>query len=336
MNVFLTGGTGLVGWHVARSLRARGDRVVALVRSGSDVAALEALGVSLVQGDVAVDEGSTIAAAAGGCDAFVHGAAIVGRRASWEAFENVNVRGTARVLDAAVAVGASRFVQISSVAVYGGATDAPVTEDRWLESEIEPSSYYARSKREAEAVAWRYHGSAGLEVSAVRPCVVYGEHDRNVIPRLDRVVRMPIVPLPAGGRVPLPLVYAGNVAKGIVACLDRPEAAAGRAYNLAGDHPLTARELIHGWCAMRDIRPPRLVTLPGPIISGAAFLGDAIGRLPGVRMPKLKRPARLLRAAQPYDSTRARTELEWTDLVAPGEALRRAAEWMAESEREEA
>src|SRR5436305_9144308 len=100
MRIFLTGGTGFIGSAVAARLRARGDEVVALVRSPEKGRSLEEAGCRLVQGDVTDQD--TIREAMRGCDAAIHGAAIyeVGipssrRTAMWDA----NVRGTLTVLE---------------------------------------------------------------------------------------------------------------------------------------------------------------------------------------------------------------------------------------------
>lgn len=337
MRVFLTGGTGLLGSHAAERLRADGHGVVALVRATSERAHLRGIGCVLVEADLAAGaaEADDTAAAAdlarlmAGCDALVHAAALVGRTARWSAFQALNVDATRRVFEAGRAAGVRRAVHVSSVAVYGGLTDAPVTEDRWQERPVAGPAYYARSKRLAEEVAWRFHEPGRLRVSTVRPCVVYGERDRHLTPRLDGLMRLPLLPFPDGGRHPLPLVYAGNVALGIVRCLERDEAG-GRAYNLTGDAPLSGRRLVEVWCRERSLRPPRIVPLPGgALVRVAEAIDGATARLPGVRLPRLGRPARLLRAPQPYDSTRARRELDWAGdgLVSAEAALERTAEW---------
>jgi nucleoside-diphosphate-sugar epimerase len=76
MKVFLTGGTGLVGSHVAVHLRAAGHEVVALQRESSDVAHLGSLGCTVIPGDIN-DAAATLGKAMRGCDAVVHSAALV-------------------------------------------------------------------------------------------------------------------------------------------------------------------------------------------------------------------------------------------------------------------
>jgi nucleoside-diphosphate-sugar epimerase len=260
------------------------------------------------------------------CDAVIHAAALVGQRASRDAYLDANVTGTAAVLAAAVAAGVRRAVHVSSVAVYGP-LDGSITEERWEERPIHPRAYYAGSKRAAEVEAWRHDEPGGMRVSTVRPALIYGERDRHVARRIDRAVRLPLVPLPDGGRHVLPLVYAGNVASGIVLALDTA-AAAGRAYNLAQDHATPLRDLLGLWCDLRGRRVPLMPPVPGGLIERTARAVDLLsGILPGVDLPGLTRPARLLRVDNPYDSSRARQELGWTPIPL-AEALQRTAAWL--------
>ena len=120
MRAFVTGATGFIGGRLAGALRARGDDVVALVRSGRQGAALAALGCELVEGDLA--SAAAIARGVAGCDALFHAAAdyrIGVTTSEAAAMREVNVGGTERVLDAAAAAGVGRIVHVSTVNAFG-------------------------------------------------------------------------------------------------------------------------------------------------------------------------------------------------------------------------
>lgn len=326
MRTFVTGATGLVGRHVVARLLARGDEVVALARPGSDTTALVRAGCTLFRGGLEEDPAELVVGMRN-CEALVHAAALVGQRTSRARYHALNVRGTAGVLSAAAAAGVRHAVHVSSVAVYGDLRGS-ITEDRWQEKAIPAAAFYARSKREAEEAAWRHDGTAGMRVVAVRPALIFGEHDRHVAHRLDRLVRRRVLPLPDGGRRTPPLVYAGNVAKGIVAALERPEVA-GYAYNLAHDHDMPLAEIVRTWCRIRRIPVPRMPAVPGALLVGAAVAVDVLSRsVPGIDLPGVTRPARLMRIDNPYDSDRARRELGWTELVPLERALERTSAWL--------
>ncbi|MGH7482866.1 MAG: NAD-dependent epimerase/dehydratase family protein, partial [Longimicrobiales bacterium] len=217
MRWFITGGTGLIGSHLAALLAGRGESVRVLVRETSATAFLRGLGAELVVGDIEAPA-PVLARAIDGCDVVVHAAAILyPRRAGWERYRRVNVDAVDNVLGAAALAGVRRVVHVSSIAVYGRADRGDeLDEDAWLRGEIPERAYYPRSKREAEVGAWAYHEAGTVRLTTVRPGVVYGERDRLFTRQLVRAARLPILPLPGGGRAKPPFVYAGNVAHGIV------------------------------------------------------------------------------------------------------------------------
>jgi dihydroflavonol-4-reductase len=120
VRAFVTGATGFIGGHVVRKLRARGDDVVALVRSPDQAADLRALGCELAAGDLmapdAVREGVR------DCDGIFHIAAVykVGITADECAgMHRINVDGTAMILDAAADANVSKIVYVSTINHFG-------------------------------------------------------------------------------------------------------------------------------------------------------------------------------------------------------------------------
>ena len=118
MTVFLTGGTGLVGSHVAEEAVARGWHVKALAREGADTRFLEKLGVELVRGDLA--DSAAMKSGVEGCDIVINCAAKVGDWGTLEEFRSLNVVALKKLLDAMVDAKTKRFVHVSSLGVYEG------------------------------------------------------------------------------------------------------------------------------------------------------------------------------------------------------------------------
>lgn len=325
MKVFLTGGTGLIGSHVAERLRDRGIPVVCLQRPNSDTTFLRGLGCRVVAGDVR-DDPDRLASAMDGCDRAVHAAALVYPDAPWPRVRAVNVVGTEHVLGAAAEAGVARAVHLSSVAVYGGA-DGPVDEDAPIDSPLPPTDLYARSKRESERVALDLDGRGGLRVCVLRPSAVYGERDRTFAPMLARILSWPVTPLLGSGRNALPVVYAGNVAAAVTDALEGA-AAEGRVFNVAEDDPVTQRDLLRGLGRGMDVEP-RLVPLPASLVRWCARTGEALGvRTPGARDLPLARAAGLALGENPYRTRRIRDELRWNPPHRPERALERTGRWL--------
>ncbi|HEU0019034.1 MAG TPA: NAD-dependent epimerase/dehydratase family protein, partial [Thermoleophilaceae bacterium] len=172
MKIFMTGGTGFIGGHVARQLRERGDDVVALVRSPEKATALRELGCELVEGDLSDD--AAIAKGMAGAEAAIHAGAVykVGVPKSEHAamFES-NVAGTERVLDAALSAGVPRIVYVSTCAVFGD-THGQVVEEGFRRDTGFPSEY-ERTKTLAHEIA-EDRIASGAPIVIVQPGGVYG------------------------------------------------------------------------------------------------------------------------------------------------------------------
>src|SRR5277367_777415 len=112
----VTGATGFVGWHVARKLLDRGDRVRALARDPSRVRELG--GIEVVKGDLR--DPASLGQAVEGCGAVFHIAADyrLWARDPEEMFRS-NVEGTRNVLAAARRTGVERVVYTSTVGAIG-------------------------------------------------------------------------------------------------------------------------------------------------------------------------------------------------------------------------
>jgi nucleoside-diphosphate-sugar epimerase len=309
VTTLVTGGSGLVGSHVIEQLRARGERVRALVLERSR-AAVSALGAEPVIGDVT--DPDAWRRAASGVEAIVHAAALVQTRASFDEYRRVNVGGTRLAVETARRA-SIRLVHISSVAVYGGSADyRPTVEHRDEDYAFRPlaeSDYYARSKRESEELVRE------LPAVALRPNVIYGERDRLFTPQILTFARFGFLPAVGPGTNHLSCVYAGNVAAAVLAALQRAPAGF-RAYNVTADKPpaLTEREFMAAFGVALGRRLPRLRLPALPFVAGMSLI----------------RGSRLARAAlsfvtgeNPYVSDRIRHELGWEPPFGTAQAVER-------------
>jgi nucleoside-diphosphate-sugar epimerase len=325
MRVFLTGGTGLLGSHLAQELRANAHEVVALHRKGADTVVLEEAECELVEGDIR-DEAEALAPLMRGCSHLVHGAALVYAGGSWPKIRSVNVDGTRNVLTAARLAGIGHAVHVSSVAVYG-TVPGTVDESTPTDAHLAPNDLYARSKREAEEVARGIEEKRGFPVTVVRPSAVYGERDRLMAPAIRDLLKLPLVPLFGPARNALPVVYAGNVAVAIRLMLE--SSCGGATYNVGLDHPLSQRDLME-WLAEGLAMTPRFITLPAPLVrrtgEGLARLGV---RTPGAKHLPINRLTQLALDENPYPSERIRKELGWEPPYDHRSALARTGRWLA-------
>lgn len=174
MQLLITGGAGFIGSHSVEAAKAAGHnvRVFDNLSSGSRENVPDK--VELVVGDIT--NAAQVRAAAEGCDAVLHLAALVSVPQSMrEPAETltINTVGTANVLEAARQVGMRRFVLASTCAVYG---DLPGRKDEL--SPVQTLSPYAASKLMAEQWAQVYTAAYGLETVVLRYFNVYGPRQR--------------------------------------------------------------------------------------------------------------------------------------------------------------
>jgi nucleoside-diphosphate-sugar epimerase len=277
MRAFLTGGTGFIGMHVARKLRERGEAVVALVRSRERGEPLAELGCEPLVGNLA-DE-AAIRRGVAGVDAVIHCAAIyeIGvTKARHEAMYDANVRGTERVLRAALEARTPKVVYVSTVAAFGN-TNGRVVDESYEHPGRDFTSYYEETKYRAHALTRRLIEEEGLPCTIVQPGAVYGPGDHSQLGNLiSQYVsgRLPLIPFPELG---LTLVHVEDVAAGILLALDRGEP--GEAFVLGGTIT-TNREMLRAAAEVAG-KPRSQRALPGALLRAAAPLGPLIGPLAG-------------------------------------------------------
>jgi dihydroflavonol-4-reductase len=174
--VALTGATGFVGHHLARSLAGLGARVTALVRATSRRQHLERAGVACVEADL--EDAAALARGCRGHEFVFHAAAAVDFEADWDRFYRLNVEGTRNVIAAARAAGARRLIHTSSVVAIGASPVPRLLDEsaRWDLGRLRLP--YVTTKRVAEEVALAASGP-GLEVVVVNPGCVVGPEDHS-------------------------------------------------------------------------------------------------------------------------------------------------------------
>ena len=269
MNVFVTGGTGFVGAHLVNALRARGDRVAALVRRP---ALAEELGwgpdVRQVRGDL--EDESALRDGCERADVVFHVAGKIVARSDAE-FMATNRDGTANVLEAARDAGVRRFVHISSLAVGGPTTVGhPIDETR----PPAPVTSYGRSKLAAEVLV----RATPLDWTIVRPPVVYGEWDRGTV-IVFRLARRGVVPVFGDGSQELSVIHAEDLAKALIVAAESP-AASRRVYFASHSVTTTSRGFALGVGAALGTRV-RIIPMPGPVVRSVLWTTGTLAHLAG-------------------------------------------------------
>ena len=167
MKILVSGASGRVGANLVRALVERGDEVISMVFPGDpQMSKLEGIHTELRQADLMDTE--AVLSAAKGAQVIIHAAALMGQpKMGTEAFLNVNVMGTQRLLDAALQNHVQRFIYFSSTAAYD--TDRIAVQPTPEDAPLDPLSLYGTSKRMAEALVENYNRIHGLPYVILRP-----------------------------------------------------------------------------------------------------------------------------------------------------------------------
>ena len=251
MRVLVTGTTGMLGRGVALALAARGDRVTVLQRRPAG------LGLPEVLTDVS--DTAAVRAAVTGHDAVVHLAAKVNVVGPEAEYLRVNVHGTRAVVEACATAGVQRLVHVSSPSVaHSGSSLVGCGADP-----ADPATArgpYARSKALAEHVA--LGADCGeLAVVAIRPHLVWGPGDTQLIARIVDRARRGRLPLVGSGAALIDTTYVTNAVDALLAALDRCLEGRGQALVVTNGEPRPVAESSPP-CAGRRVCVSRPGTYP--------------------------------------------------------------------------
>jgi dihydroflavonol-4-reductase len=298
MQVFVTGGNGFIGSAVVRTLVERGHRVRCLLRQMSRTERLEGLPIERVFGDVR--DRASVQAGMQGCGGVVHLASISGwRLINSPLVDEIIVRGTQNLLEAAQAIGRPRVVYISSTAAVGGSR-APKVHNEESVNAIRLSRYrYARAKSEAEGLC-RRAAAGGLPVVIANPGEVYGPNDTARITSgnlIDFATHSPALTCSGGASI----TYLDDAAAAIVTVLEKGRP--GERYILSGEN-VTIRQLAELTLELLG-QQKKVLSMPNTILHLVAWAGRTF-RIPLPFNPEVIPYATLYWF---MDSSKARNEL---------------------------
>ena len=183
--VLVTGANGHVGAHTVRSLLARDHEVIAMVRKGADLRALQGLNVEYRTADVLDTE--AVYQAITGVDVVIHSAAVY---AIWaknpDEIVAPSVMGTRNVFDAAKAAGVRRIVYTSSIAAVGfsESPDQVRTPEDWNDDAYN-AYFVAKVRGERDAV--RLSEAYAIDTVRLCPAIVMGPLDYKLTPSMKMI-----------------------------------------------------------------------------------------------------------------------------------------------------
>lgn len=327
MNCFVTGASGFIGANLVHELLARGHRVAALLRPGSDTRGLQGAAIEKISGDVS--DRAALQSAMRGCDWCFHVAASYHLwLRDYQPMYAANVDGARNVLTVAAEAGCSRIVYTSTVGCVGlprekKNSEIIPTDESAPVSEAQMSNHYKRSKWWAEQVALELAGK-GFPVVIVNPSAPVGPRDVKPTPTGKVILDFLNRQMPAYLDTGLNWVHVRDVAIGHILAAEKGRV--GERYilghaegNWTMEKTFSVLEEITGIPAPK-FRVPYFVALT------AAHLDEAISNFKG-RPPKAPLAGvRMARYKMFFNPAKAIRELGLPQ-TPPRQALVDAVEW---------
>jgi nucleoside-diphosphate-sugar epimerase len=252
MKVLITGAGGFLGSHICDLLLDENIEVINLSRSNHPY--LTRKSIKSFFGNITDPEICLKATVS--VDAIIHTASKIGMWGKWDDFYQTNVIGLENLLKAAQINNVKKFVYTSTPSVaFGGVSLENVSEDIGYAPIF--FNHYSKSKAQAEQLL-RSYNSLNFSTVALRPHLIFGPRDTNLIPRLIERAEKKRLKIIGSGQNLVDVTYVKNAALAHVMALKKltPESPlAGNAYFLGQEKPVFLWSFINQILLKKNISP---------------------------------------------------------------------------------
>lgn len=321
MKALVTGGGGFLGQYVVEQLLADGADVRVLCRGR--YAALDELGVEIARGDL--QDAAFVTSACEGIDAVFHVAAVPGIWGAWEMFHGVNTIGTQNVIAGCRKHNVRKLVFTSSPSVVFDGGDH-MDADESLPYPTTWLSHYPHTKALAEQAVLAANDEQ-LATCALRPHLIWGPRDTQLVPRLIRRAKSGRLRLVGDGTNLISMAYVENVAAAhlqAAKALEPGSAVAGQAYFVNEPEPVNCGEWINTLLGRAGLPPvTKRISANAAYRIGAIF--ESVYSLLRISSepPMTRFLASQLAASHTYRIDKARRDFGYVPIVSVDEGLDR-------------
>ncbi len=320
MIILVTGATGFLGSALVTELVKQKQAVRILARDEQKARTQFGEAITIIRGEITDVE--QVERAVDGTTIIYH---LVGRlyhpSVPAELYYHTHVEGTRILLNACKGQRQlQRIVHCSTTGVHGVTGKTPAAED----APFAPTNPYEATKLQGELLALKAYQEDSLPVSVARPGLVYGPGDLHLLGFFSSI-KKGLFRVIDGGKALLHPIYIDDMTSAFLLCAERLEAI-GHSYNIAGEHPVTIRELATA------IAHSLHEELPGGSIPLwlANLASDIFSLVPGMKgenAPLTRSRVQFLTHSRVYDISKAKTELGFAPRVELEEGMKNTAEW---------
>ncbi|MBI5049451.1 MAG: NAD(P)-dependent oxidoreductase [Nitrospirae bacterium] len=316
MNALITGASGFIGSHLAEKLLKSGYAVSCLVRKTSNLRWLEGLNVKLIQGDCSDRD----------ClnnirdfEYIFHLSGAIKANCS-ELFYTANTKATENIMDAIEqnAPCVKRIIYLSSLSAFGPNHDSALLHE---DAKPHPVSDYGNSKLMGEDAVLKYKDR--LPVSILRPAVVYGPRDREMM-LFFKFINAGV--LPYWGESRISLVYIEDLINAIILAAERKEAI-GEIFFISDGMIYTNKEIINEIASALQVRLIK-IRMPKSALPAVGFLGDCLSKITNkTTMINRDKVKELMHSNWVCDISKAKNKLGFIPKVGIKEGIKWTADW---------
>ncbi|WP_153914816.1 2-alkyl-3-oxoalkanoate reductase [Shewanella sp. TC10] len=319
--VFVTGAGGFLGKTICKRLRAANIEVVGFARGSYPD--LSDMGVTMFQGDIA--DYDSLFNAMRECDLVFHVASKAGVWGSRDSYFEPNVNGTANIIRACKQLNIERLVYTSTPSVtFAGEDEAGIDESAPYAEKF--LNYYGHSKAIAEKMVLDAN-SEEFKTTALRPHLIWGPEDPHLVPRVIERAKIGKLKLVGKQDKLVDTIYVDNAAYAhILAAVDLSTTAnaAGKAYFLSNDEPITMASMLNKILACVDIAPVTKRVPAGVAYTAGVVLESVYGLLNKQQEPIMTRfVARQLSTCHYFDISAAKQDFGYRALINIDEGMQR-------------
>ncbi|HEY4384528.1 MAG TPA: NAD-dependent epimerase/dehydratase family protein, partial [Ktedonobacteraceae bacterium] len=276
--------------------------------------------VTIVEGEITEED--KVRKAVAGVSVVYH---LVGRlyhpSVPTELYRETHVKGTEIILRACQDQSQlTRFVHCSTTGVHGVTGRRPAAED----APFGPTNPYEETKLEGELLALKAHKEHGLPVSVIRPGLVYGPGDLHLLSFFS-TIKKGIPPLIDGGKALIHPVYIDDMTDAFLLSAEK-KAAIGHSYNIAGNFPVTFKDLSRAIAHSLGKELPG-VSIPLWVANTASDVFSVIPGIQGEDAPLTRSRVKFLTNSRLYSIERARHELGYEPKVTLEDGMKLTAAW---------
>ena len=319
--VAITGVRGFIGRHLARRCLSMGLRVRGLDLDDGGRFRLEEPDITFLAGDINNEE--DVQRLCEGAGVVIHAAAVVREGGDPALFQRVNVEGTRTVARTALDHGVQRFVQISSVMVYGYRFEDGIDEQAELKGEGNP---YCQTKIDSERVAMEHHETGTFDVITIRCGDVYGPGSIPWTVRPVQMMRWRIFSRVSGGRGIMSPVFIDNLVDGILLAVQSDYG--GEAFNISDGVAITFRDFFNHYAQMLGGR--WMPSFPGGLMKPGIRLANGMLRLVGVKPLVYPDFVDFVSRRGGYSTDKARRMLGYEPAVSLDDGMKLTQAWLAQ------